>query len=109
SPVRKYTGLEASLGKAQFQGVDALKLISTNLVFKQNKSSVVNGAVLNWTASELASANVNLGPTDPVFQIGGTVGLSVADVVYASATINVTRNLVSGVDDPDDAGTKGLK
>src|SRR4029078_5850616 len=36
---RKYTGLEASLGGAGLQGVSAVQLIATNLVFKQNSTS----------------------------------------------------------------------
>ena len=67
--------------------------------------------MLNWKASPLIAANVNINPgTDSVFEIGGSVGLSVADVVFASATINVSRYAdVTGVDDPDDAGSKKLK
>ena len=102
------------------QGVSAVQLIATDLIFKQNTTSVVNdpntpgateGKLLNWTASQLSAAGVDIDPaTDPVFQIGGSVGLSVADVVFASATINVSRYAdVTGVDDPDDAGTKVLK
>src|SRR5690348_9005819 len=43
--VRKYTGLEAGLGVAALQGVSAVQLIATDLIFKQNTSSVVNGGL----------------------------------------------------------------
>ena len=67
--------------------------------------------MLNWKASQLIAANVEINPTtDPAFEIGGSVGLSVADVVFASATINVSRSAgVTGVDDPDDTTGKVLK
>ncbi|MEY4326059.1 MAG: hypothetical protein RIS24_2230, partial [Verrucomicrobiota bacterium] len=103
--IRKYTGLQASLGKAQMQGVDAVKLISTDLVFQLNKTSVSQGGVLDWTQSAVASAGVVLRATDPTFRIGGSVGLSIADVVFGSANITVSLTSVSGVDDPSIAGT----
>ena len=105
STTLKYTGLQGALGKAQLQGVDAVKLIGTGLVFQLNRTSVSNGAVLNWKQAPLSASNVALDVTDPTFRIGGSVGLSIADVVYARATVDVSRTLVSGVDDPDVAGT----
>ncbi|NBP24433.1 MAG: hypothetical protein EBU81_07770, partial [Proteobacteria bacterium] len=95
--VRKYTGLQASLGKAQLQGVDAVKLIGTSLVLQLNRTSVTNGSVLDWTQTPVSSAAVRLKPSDPTFRIGGSVGLSIADVVYGSAVVDVARTQVSAV------------
>jgi hypothetical protein len=107
--VRKYTGVQAALGKAQLQGVDALKLIGTALRLDMNRTSVTNGKVLDWTQSILADAGIALSPTDPTFRIGGSVGLAIADVVFGSATVNFSRSIVSGIDDPDEATTQKLK
>src|SRR4029078_5070564 len=49
--VRKYTGLEAGLGVAALQGVSAVQLIATDLIFKQNTSSVVNGGLVGLQES----------------------------------------------------------
>jgi hypothetical protein len=95
--VKKFTGFEGDLGAAQLQGVDAVKLIGTGLYLKLNRTSVTNGAVLNWTQTPLLSSNVALGPNDPTFQIGGTVALSIADLVFGRATVDVRRTQVSGV------------
>ncbi|NBP24817.1 MAG: hypothetical protein EBU81_09775, partial [Proteobacteria bacterium] len=97
NPAKKFTGFEGDLGAAQLQGVDAVKLIGTGLYLKLNRTSVTNGAVLNWTQTPLLSANVALGPNDPTFQIGGTVALSIADLVFGQATVDVRRTQVSGV------------
>ncbi|MFM8877970.1 MAG: hypothetical protein ACKOKG_02370, partial [Verrucomicrobiota bacterium] len=102
---RKFTALDGALGKAQLQGIDAVQLIGTDLKFQLNKTSVTGARVMDWTQSGLASVGINLTPADPTFRIGGSVGLSIADVVYARATVDVSRSLVSGVDDPDVAGT----
>jgi hypothetical protein len=106
---KKFTAVDASLGRAQLQGVPDVKIIATNLSLKLNRTSVVGGTVLNWTQAPLATASIALRSTDPTFEIGGTVGLAIADVAFGSATINVARSTVSGVDDPDDAGTKTLQ
>jgi hypothetical protein len=107
--VRKYTGFEGSLGRAQLQGVDAVQLIGTSMVLQLNRTSVSGGRVLNWSLPEVTSANVALGPNSPTFRIGGSAGLSIAGVVFGSATVDVSRSVVSGVDDPDDAGTRKLQ
>ncbi|NBP24818.1 MAG: hypothetical protein EBU81_09780, partial [Proteobacteria bacterium] len=106
-PVTKYTGLQSELGQAQLMGVSAFTLIARNLVFQLNATSVTNGRVLDWNDTQVASANISLGPTDPTFRIGGSVGFRVADVVFGNATLNMTRRTVSGVVDPD-AATKRL-
>jgi hypothetical protein len=106
-PVTKYTGLQSELGQAQLMGVSALTLIARNLVFQLNSTSVTNGRVLDWNDTPVASANISLGPTDPTFRIGGSVGFRVADVVFGNATLNMTRRTVTGVVDPD-AATKRL-
>ena len=106
-PVTKYTGLQSELGQAQLMGVSAFTLIARNLVFQLNATSVTNGRVLDWNDTQVASANISLGPTDPTFRIGGSVGFRVADVVFGNATLNMTRRTVSGVADPDSA-TKRL-
>jgi hypothetical protein len=91
------------------QGVDVVKLIGVNLVFRLNRVST-GTTVLDWTQSfqttnPLADAQVDLRATDPTFQIGGSAGFSIADVVYGNATVAVSRTLVSGVDDPDVTGS----
>ena len=63
------------------------------------------GGVLDWTQSSVSSAGVVLKATDPTFRIGGSVGLSIADVVFGSANINLSLTSVSGVDDPSIDGT----
>ena len=100
TPSRKYTGLEGSLGKAQLQGVDVVKVIGTGLVLQLNSASV-GGAVLDWTQPLLTGSKVGLSPTDPEFRIGGSIGLSIADVVYGSAKFAGSRGVVTGVVDPD--------
>ena len=108
---RSYTGLEASLGVVALEGINAVQLIATDLSLKQNTTSVttVGAKPLNWKqggnlASALSAAGVepDLSSSD-LFRIGGNVGLSVASVVYASATIDVSRTSLTGVDDPDTA------
>jgi hypothetical protein len=86
---RKYTAVQGALGKAQLQGVDAVKLIGTSLVLQINRSSVASGGVLDWRQSSLSAAALSLSPSDPTFRIGGSVGLSIADLVYGSATISL--------------------
>ncbi|MFM8879776.1 MAG: beta strand repeat-containing protein, partial [Verrucomicrobiota bacterium] len=108
NPAKKFTGFEGDLGAAQLQGVDAVKLIGTGLYLKLNRTSVTNGAVLNWTQTPLLSSNVALGPNDPTFQIGGTVALSIADLVFGRATVDVRRTQVSGVNYRTSTGSTEL-
>jgi len=106
---RKYTAVQGALGKAQLQGVDAVKLIGTSLVLQINRSSVASGGVLDWRQSSLSAAALSLSPSDPTFRIGGSVGLSIADLVYGSATISVSRTLVTGVTVTETSGVSTLK
>ncbi|NBP25973.1 MAG: hypothetical protein EBU81_15805, partial [Proteobacteria bacterium] len=106
--LRKYVGLKATLGKAQLQGVDAVKIVATRLSFQMNRTSAADGVLMDWTQAALTGTGVGLTPDDVPFQIGGTVGLSIADVVMGSATLNMTRGPVSGVVIPgSDAATQG--
>jgi len=103
--VRKYTGLQASLGVAQLQGVDSLDMIATNLLLQQSKTTVVNGRLMDWSQEVLfQAAKVDLKSTDAAFLIGGTVALGIGEVVYGSATIQFSRTVVDRVTDPDAAG-----
>jgi hypothetical protein len=95
--LRKYVGLKAELGKAQLQGVDAVKIIATRLSFQMNRTSAADGVLMDWSQAALTSTGVGLTPKDVPFQIGGTVGLSIADVVMGNATLNMTRGPVSAV------------
>ncbi|NBP25402.1 MAG: hypothetical protein EBU81_12815, partial [Proteobacteria bacterium] len=106
STPQRYTGLTGLFDRAELQGVNALRMVGTNLSFKLNRTSVSNGAVLDWkqgkalvsdAANPLAAAGVSLGVADPTFEIGGSVGLSIADVVLGNATVKVGRSLISGV------------
>ncbi|MFM8528582.1 MAG: hypothetical protein ACKOD2_02705, partial [Ilumatobacteraceae bacterium] len=107
--VRKYTGVQASLGKAQVQGVDSLKLIGTALRLDMNRTSVAGGKVLDWSQTILADGGITLTSSDATFRIGGSVGLAIADVVFGSATVDFSRSVVSGIDDPNVAGAQTLK
>ena len=78
--------------------MDVVKIIGTNLSLQLNRTSVTGGQVLDWkqtslTTNPLVSAGVDLGPTDPTFRIGGTVGLSIADVVLGNAVVAVSRSV----------------
>ena len=104
----KYTGLKGSLGSARLQGVDAVKIVATRLTFQMNRTSAADGVLMDWTQTALAGTGVGLTPDDVPFQIGGTVGLSIADVVMGSATLDMTRGPVSGVVIPgSDVATQG--
>ena len=70
----------------------------------QNKTTVVNGRLLDWSQDSLKAAKVTLKSTDAAFLIGGTVALGIGEVVYGSATIQFSRTVVSGVLDPDATG-----
>ena len=104
---RTYTGLEAGLGLASLLGVPQVQLFVEDLLLKQNSTSVSDGDPLDWTqsgglATGLATVGVTPGLTSSdLFSLGGTVGLSIADVVFATATINVVLEAATGVDDPD--------
>ena len=115
---RVYTGLQASLGQAALPGVQGVQLIATHLSVKVNqvRAPTAGATPLDWRqAGGLADAlNVSrvapqLDSSDRV-EVGGSVVFSIAETVFGSATALVTRTGdVSGVDDPDDAGTVRLK
>ena len=101
---RKYTGLSASMARAQLQGVEGVQLVATRLVLQQ--STVPTGGVgrLDWTQTELRASNVGLLPTDAPFLIGGTAGIALGDLVYANARIEVERSQVAGIQAPNEGG-----
>ncbi|MFM7162803.1 MAG: hypothetical protein ACKO3P_20830, partial [Planctomycetaceae bacterium] len=99
SSARTYTGVSASLGKAQLQGVDSVKLIVTQLSVELNRVSGGTGA-LNWSQAALSEAQLPLTASSPSLAIRGSAGFSIAEVVYGSATISVSQSEVTGVDNP---------
>ena len=112
--VRKYTGLKGALGSARLQGVDAVKMIGSGLTLSLNRVSA-GTAVMDWkqgkalvndSGNPLAAAAVSLAATDPTFQIGGSVGLSIADVVFGSATVSVGRNPGAGLEAGQGSGDR---
>ena len=99
SSVRKYTGVSASLGKAQLQGVDSVKLIVTQLSVELSRVSG-GTAILDWTQTAVSAAQLSLSASSPSFAIRGSAGFSIAEVVYGSATVSISKSSVSGVDNP---------
>ena len=95
---RRYVGLQASLGRAQLQGIDSVRLITRSLSAELNQSNV--GGRLDWTqgvpdgatgSNPLALAKLSLTTASNDLRVGGSVGLAIADVVFGSASLELTR------------------
>lgn len=90
---RKYIAVEASLGLATIQGVDpsVFSISVTNLVFRMNRTSVATGRVLDWSQAAVSAAQLDISPSDPVLQVGGTLSLGIGGVVQVSGNFGYTR------------------
>jgi hypothetical protein len=87
------------------QGVTGVQLVGTGLNLRLNRTTGDSGKLLDWTQTGLAEAAVAVTSSES-FRIGGTAGMSIADVVVGSAAIAVERRQVSGVVDPDSGGAR---
>ena len=117
SPTDKsgYTRLDISLAGASLVGVDGLTFKASGHVLI-NKATTAAGTAaaerIDWatatdTAGLLPSFKKAL-TKSVALQVGGSVGLSVASVLYANAAFTMTQSTVTGVDDPDDTTGKVL-